>query len=381
MTAQRVLILGAGAAGTAAARVLAPREDVRVTLVARTEETPYTRMLVKGVAFGPTPPEMIRLPLPDVEVIADTVAEVDATARRVSFASGSRLDYDALIVATGSAPRTLPTDVFDEDTAAPGRVSALHSLGDALRIRALLTGLGRPARVTIHGGGIIAAETASTLHADGHDVVLVARSDVPGVAAFGEPLAQRLAAEHAQRVTTRFGRTLQHVDTTDAGIETTLDDGSRVESDLLLIALGTVPAAPPPWAGGIDVDDRLRAGEGHVYAAGGVAVHHDTTLGTWRIDHWEDATAQGEHAAQSALHGVGLADDPGAYLPRSPYMAMVHGLVVSGVGTTSGAQAVPGDGQEFTVRYEKDGAVVGVTGIDSVGTVYAWGQRLHSVRV
>ena len=381
MTTKHVLVLGAGAAGTAAARALAPREDARVTLVARTGETPYTRMLIKGVAFGPTPPEIIQLPLPDVGLIAETVTHVDVATQQVRLARGARLDDDALVVATGSAPRLLPAGALGEGVTVSPRVSALHSLEDALRIRELLMGLRQPARVTIYGGGIIAAETASTLHADGHDVVLVARSELPGVAAFGAPVAQRLATEHRARVDTRLGRTIQHVDTTDVGVETTLDDGSQVESDLLLIALGTTPTAPAPWTGGIDVDDHLRADADHVYASGGVAVHHDETLGTWRIDHWEDAAAQGAHAAAAALHDLGLADDPGAYLPRSPYMAMVHGLMVSGVGTTAAAQAVLEDGEELVVRHEQDGAVVGVTGIDAVGTVYAWGQQLHGARV
>ena len=50
MTPQHVLILGSGAAGAAAARTLASRDDVRVTLVTRTGETPYTRMLIKVLA-------------------------------------------------------------------------------------------------------------------------------------------------------------------------------------------------------------------------------------------------------------------------------------------------------------------------------------------
>jgi len=83
MPNQHVLILGSGAAGVAAARALASREDVRVTLVARTGETPYIRMHIKGVAFGPTPPEMITLPLPDVEIISDTAVEVDTSAKEV----------------------------------------------------------------------------------------------------------------------------------------------------------------------------------------------------------------------------------------------------------------------------------------------------------
>ncbi|MCM1014388.1 NAD(P)/FAD-dependent oxidoreductase [Brevibacterium sp. XM4083] len=379
MTTQHVLILGSGAAGAAATRTLASRDDVRVTLVTRTGETPYTRMLIKGIAFGPTPPEMIKLPLPQIEVIADTVLEVDTSAKQVRLTSGAQVSYDALIVATGSMPRSLPADVFGDD-AGQGRVTALHSVEDALGIRKLLTGLGRPARVAIYGGGIIAAETASSLQADGHMVTLVSRSSVPGIGAFGAPVAERLAADHAAKVQTRLGRTLQHVDETESGVAITLDDGDPIVADFLLVALGTTPAAPSPWTNGIDVDDHLRAAADHVYAAGGVATHHDEALGAWRIDHWEDAAAQGAHAAQAALHDLGISDDPGTYLPRSPYMAMVYGQMISGVGYTAGTNTYLEAGEEFIVRHETDGMVVGVTGIDAVGTVYQWGQQLHGVQ-
>lgn len=381
MPQKHVLVLGAGAAGAATARALASREDIRVTLVARTGETPYTRMLIKGVAFGPTTPEMIALPLPDVEVISDTVAEIDTSAQEVQLSSGECVAYDALIVTTGSTPRGLPADVIvDEAAVNSGRVSSLHSLDDALRIRALLTGLGRPAQVAIYGGGIIAAETASSLHADGHLVALISRSATPGVAAFGAPVAERLAADHRARVLTHLGRTVQRIDMTDARVVVTLVDNVSITADILLFALGTTPTAPAPWIGGIDVDGHLRTDVSHVYAAGGVATHHDDMLGAWRIDHWEDAAAQGAHAAQVALYDLGLGDDPGIYLPRSPYMAMVYGQMISGVGYTGEAEAHLEDGEEFVARYEIDGTVVGVTGIDAVGTVYQWGQRLHGVR-
>lgn len=380
MTTPHILILGSGAAGTAAARTLASRDDVRVTLVTRTGETPYTRMLIKGIAFGPTPPEMIKIPLPQIEVIADTVLEVDTSAKQVQLTSGAQVSYDALIIATGSMPRSLPADVFGGDDVGQGRVTALHSVEDALGIRKLLTGLGRPARVAIYGGGIIAAETASSLQADGHMVTLVSRSSVPGIGAFGAPVAERLAADHAAKVQTRFGRTLQHVDETESGVAITLDDGNPIVADFLLVALGTTPAAPSPWTNGIDVDDRLRTDADRVYAAGGVASHHDEALGAWRIDHWEDAAAQGAHATKAALHDLGISDDPGTYLPHSPYMAMVYGQMISGVGYTAGTNTYLESGEEFVVRHETNGTVTGVTGIDAVGTVYQWGQQLHGVQ-
>lgn len=374
----QILILGAGAAGTAAARVLAPRDDVRVTLLGPSGETPYSRMLIKGIAFGPASPEAIKLPLPDVPISSDSVVAVATTAREVELASGTRLSYDALVVATGSRARALPVDVVGGLTAATtGRVSALHTLDDARRIREVLTGQGRRARVAIYGGGIIAAEAASILRDEGHSVVLISRSTIPGIGAFGVHVAERMAAEHSSRGTIHVGRTVQRVDVTDAGVVTTLDTASQVVADLLLVALGTTPAAPAPWIDGLDVDDRLRADAPDVYAAGGVATHHDA-LGTWRIDHWQDASAQGAHAAEVALHDLGLGDDPGPYRPRSPFMAMVYGRTIAGVGLTGdGGRLVAGD--EFVVHHERQGTVVGVTGIDAVGTVYRWGQRLHTV--
>ncbi|RGE19055.1 FAD-dependent oxidoreductase [Leucobacter sp. wl10] len=379
MTTPHVLIVGTGAAGAAAARRLATEREVRVTLVGDTEVTPYTRMLIKGIAFGSTPPELIALPLPEVDRLADSVTRIDPVDREAHLASGARLGYDALVIATGSRPRLLPDTLPGAQTAMEhGRVSPLHSLPDALRIRARLAWLGRPARVAIYGGGIIAAETASTLHDAGHTVLLIARSTVPGAAAFGAPVAERLVAAHQSRVHTYFGHTVSRVDAADPGVVVTLDDDRPLIADLLLLALGTLPAAPAPWAGGVDVDEHLRTGLPRHYAAGGVALHHDEALGAWRIDHWEDAVAQGTHAARVALHDLDLGDDPGPYLPRSPFLALVYGHAITGVGATVGATSLLETGDEFVVRHERGDSVIGVTGIDAVGTVAQWGPRLHA---
>ncbi|MFF2624091.1 FAD-dependent oxidoreductase [Oerskovia jenensis] len=382
MTARHVVILGAGSAGTAAARALAGRDDVRTTVVGRTDEIPYSRMLVKNVAYGQAVPETIRLPRPDGELVTDTVERVDPATREVHLASGASTPYDALVVATGSRPRGLDPDVPGAEQAArAGRLRTLHSLDDAVRIREAIAARGESARVAIYGGGLIASETASTLHAQGHRVSLVARSRVPGVAGFGRPVAERVAADHEALLTTFFGRTVHRVLPTPDATVVTLDDGTVLEVDLVVVALGTTPAAPAPWRDGVAVDDRLRAsGHGAVYAAGGVAVHQDDHLGTWRIDHWEDSAAQGQHAAGTVLHDLGRGEDPGPYRPRSAHMAMIHGRMISGVGYTGhpGTRVTTTDG--LVVLHEQEGMVVGVSGIEAVGEIYGWGSRLHEAR-
>lgn len=272
MTNHRALILGAGAAGTAAARTLAEHDTIDVHLVGRSSEPPYTRMLIKTVAAGSTPPEVTRLPLPNVAFIGDTAASVDTAARRVRLESGRELEYDSLIVATGSAPRQLP------------------------------------ATVTAH-----------------------------------------------------------------------LDDGTSVTGELLIVALGTVPLPPAPWDGGIIVDDRQRTAVDGVWAAGGVSVHDDAR-GPWRIDHWEDSAAQGTHAALDLLRTRDLGDDPGPYLPRSPFLAMIHGHILSGVGLTTTGSTRIAAGEELVVVHElRDGTPIGVTGLDALLTVHQWRDQLHAV--
>lgn len=376
MSVPQIVILGAGAAGLAAARTLAPRTDLTVTVVGRTGETPYTRMNIKGVAMGPFAPELIHAALPAVSYVADDASEVDLAGRRVRLASGGELPFDALIVATGSTPRTLDPAIAGD--VAADRIITLHSLEDAVRMRAALEGFGPRSHVAIYGGGLTAAETASLLHAAGHGVTLISRSELPGVSAFGPIVAAELADDHARRVATYFGRTLTSIGTdAEERPVLTLDGGTEVTADLVVVALGTIGDSPAPWNGEIDVDDRQRTSDPGVYAAGGVTRHSDDRLGPWRIDHWEDSAAQGAHAAASALHDLGLGEDPGAYLPRSAHIAMVHGRAVAGIGYTHTAGVLQ-DGDEIVIVHELDGTLVGVSGIDAVATVYQSAPRLHA---
>lgn len=380
MKPHHAVILGAGAAGTAAARALAEQTEMQTTLISRTGETPYSRMLIKGVAYGSVDSELTRLPLPPVDFLADTVETVDPGARAVHLTSGRTVVYDSLLIATGSRPRRLDAHIPGVETAAhAGTLFTLHSLDDAVRIREAVIACGRPARIAIYGAGLIASETASALQQQGHRISLIARSTLPGVASFGRSVAARISADHQLHVTTYFGRTIDriHLDV-DATI-VTLDDGSDVAADLVIFALGTTPVAPTPWHAGVDVDDRLRAPEFQaVFAAGGTAVHHDDDLGVWRVDHWDDGAAQGTHAARMLLHSLARGDDPGPYRPRSAHIAMIHGRVIAGVGLTDRPEDALIEGvEEFVVLHEHGDTVVGASGVDAVGAVYQWGQRLH----
>lgn len=376
-------IVGAGAAGTAATKALRA-SGVDVELFSRTGEQPSNRTLVnKGVAIGLLEPHQAALPDVGVEPTADTVRSIDPRTREVRLDSGERRAFDALLIATGSRPRTLDEEVIGRDQAvSAGRLTTLHSAADAVRVRDLLATT-KPARVLMLGGGLVASETASLLTDAGHDVALITRAAIPGANAIGAHVARRLRDLHRPQHAAYLERTVRSVRTHTDRISITLNDGSRVEGDLAIVAHGTVPAAPAPWTGpdGIPVDSRLRsmhAPRQRIYAAGGVAVHHYPGHGSYRIDHWDDSAAQGIHAANTLLHDLGIAGDPGQYLPSSTFTARIHGHTLTGAGHPAlGTRTRVLSEEPLITAHYLDEVLVALTGVNAAGPMRELIPRLH----
>ncbi|WP_375000175.1 FAD-dependent oxidoreductase [Aeromicrobium sp. CTD01-1L150] len=382
MPMHQVVILGAGAAGTAAAAAFSKAPGVHATLMSASEEGSYNRTLVnKGVAAGLIEPGQAVLPDPGVPIVDGTARSVDAAAGSVLLTSGASVDFDALVVATGSGPRRLDADLPGVgDVVGMGRLSTLHSMRDAVRVRDVLARSPHPARVVVLGAGVLAAETSALLRRAGQEVAMVARSSTPGCSAFGEVVADRVAALHRTHVSTYFGRSVRALTVEGSAVTLVLDDRTRLGADLIVAAHGTVAVPPAPWTDGIEVDGYLRAIDTpHVYAAGGVAVHHHEALGWWRIDPWADAAAQGTHVARSVLHDRGLGPDPGPYLARSTFSTRLYDQTLSGAGITGifdSARVVSTD--PLVVVHEQDDTAVAVVGLDAGRLVQDWAPRLHA---
>jgi 3-phenylpropionate/trans-cinnamate dioxygenase ferredoxin reductase subunit len=369
-----VVVLGAGAAGSAAAAQLTAA-GATVTLADGGQ--PINRTLVnKGITTGMLSPDQIALPTGAIRT--DTAVAVDTTARTIAFRSGTALGYDGLVVATGSHPRVLPDSIPGVAQAArTGLLTTVHSVQDGTRIRDRLVQIGTTGRVAILGGGLVAAETASLLAATGHDLVLVTRAPAPGEGAFGPSIASRLADAHRRHLQTRFGRTLTSIDHRNDALHLTLDDGDRITADLVLVAHGTTPAGPAPWSNGVEVDDRLRAVKSdRVVAAGGVALHHIGSGTGWRIDHWADAAAQGTHAAHTLLHELTGSADPGPYRPVSIHSAQIHDQLLMAAGNTGpGTQVTTTD--SGLQMHHRNGSIVGVAALNDPLGVHSFTGRLH----
>ncbi|NHU86368.1 NAD(P)/FAD-dependent oxidoreductase [Kocuria sp. JC486] len=380
-------VIGAGAAGNAAAKTLTSADTgIEVELFARTGEEPSNRTLVnKGVAIGLLEPGQAALPIAGVAATADTVRGVDPRTREVRLDSGERRAFDALIVATGSRPVHLEEDIVGRDHALDtGRLTTLHSMADAVRVRTRLAEA-TPARVLMLGGGLVASETASLLTDAGHDVALITRSHTPGASSIGDPIARRLLELHQPQHAAYLGRRLRAIRAHADRTSITLDDDTRVEGDFVIVAHGTAPAAPAPWTGpeGMPVDSRLRSLQApgqRIYAAGGVAVHHYPGSRSYRIDHWDDSAAQGTHAATALLHDLDLATDPGVYLPTSTFSVRVHGHTLLGAGHPGlGTHARVISSDPLLVAHYHADTPVAFTGIDAGTLVREHIPRLHNL--
>ena len=171
----RVIIIGAGFAGTHAATALADL-PVDVTLIDRRNHFTFQPLLYQ-VALAVLSPANIASPIrsmfrhkPNVEVLMDEAVHFDLDARRVHMKSGAVMDYDYLMVSTGATHSYFGHDEWAQY--APG----LKSLEDAIEIRRrvllafelaerqmLETGSHPPLNFVVIGGGPTGAELAGAI--------------------------------------------------------------------------------------------------------------------------------------------------------------------------------------------------------------------------
>jgi NADPH-dependent 2,4-dienoyl-CoA reductase/sulfur reductase-like enzyme len=297
----RVLIVGGSAAGMTVADALTRLGfDGEVTVLESETREPYDRPpLSKQVLEGTWTDAEARLFPPQrlhsikaQRVPGARAAQLDVAASVVTTEDGRKFPYDQLVIATGSAPRRLPGDALQG-------VHVLRTRDDAARLRKAIIERGS---LTIVGAGFIGLEVAATARRLGAKVTVVEPTSSPLATRLGSDTASRLLALHAaQGVEFRTGVAVRRfcTDSTGtvlAGLE--LDDGSAIETDAALIAIGGAPVTD--WLtdsglhldGGVVCDSTCRAAP-TIWAAGDVARWwHEGIHELVRIEHRQHATQQ-----------------------------------------------------------------------------------------
>ena len=301
-----VLIIGAGAAGHAAAEMLR-REGHQgtIVLVGADADAPYDRPnLSKDYLAGSAPEEWIPLRPPEFYAehridlrVGTRVTAIDPRARTATLADGGQLSWDALLLATGAEPIAL-----DAPGAERAQVFTLRSLADS---RAIIARTQGAKRAVVVGASFIALEAAAALRARKLEVAVVAPESTPFARVLGPELGAFLRGLHEEHgVNFHLGQTVQAIGAEDVQ----LSGGSRLPADLVLAGIGVRPVLGLAEAAGlvvdrgVKVDAFLQTSATGVYAAGDATRYPDPISGhDVRIEHWAVAQRMGQTAARNIL--------------------------------------------------------------------------------
>jgi 3-phenylpropionate/trans-cinnamate dioxygenase ferredoxin reductase subunit len=305
------VIVGGGMAGAIAAQTLREEAfDGKITMLAQEPNAPYERPpLSKDYLQSKAERDSIFVhPEPwyaehAVELsLGSAVTSLDPASGTVTTATGERLSYDKLLLATGSKPRHLDVPGADLDG-----VYYLRNVEDSDRLKIKFA---ESKRVVIIGAGWIGLETAAAARAAGLDVTLLVSGDLPLEHVLGPevaPIFDELHRSHGVDLryrTTAVELTGRHGAVT--GVR--LSDSTKIDANMIIVGVGVAPrtelaaAAGLKIDNGIVVDEHLRTSDPDIFAAGDIAQTYNPRLGRHiRVEHWANARRQGAVAAKAML--------------------------------------------------------------------------------
>ncbi len=301
------MIVGAGAAGSAAAETLR-REGYAgpITLLTADESPPHDRPnLSKDYLAGNAPEEWI--PLRPREFYAENgidlvlgarVGKIDVQGRQVRTLGGRVYPYGALLLATGSDPIRLPLPTHN--------LRHVHYLRTLADTRAIIANATEARRAVVVGASFLGLEVAASLRARGLEVHVVAPAGRPLEKVLGPELGDFLRTLHEDHgVVFHLGDAVAAIDPQSV----TLKSGRSIPAEMVVVGIGVRPGiALSSWAGlaldkgGVAVDEYLATSAAGVYAAGDLTAWPDPRTGERiRSEHWVVAQRQGQTAARNLL--------------------------------------------------------------------------------
>jgi NADPH-dependent 2,4-dienoyl-CoA reductase/sulfur reductase-like enzyme/nitrite reductase/ring-hydroxylating ferredoxin subunit len=362
----RIVIVGGGAAGFAAAEMLR-REGYggQITMLSSDTAAPVDRPnLSKDYLAGNAPEDWVPLRpdsfYPDLAInlhLKTNVTAIDANAGHVALADGKTVPYDRLLLATGAEPVRLPIPGANH-----AHVHTLRSLADS---RAIIANAADAKRAVVIGASFIGLEVAAALRARDIEVQVVAPEQRPMERILGPDMGDFVRALHEEHgVIFHLGDTVAAID----GKRATLKSGGSLEADLVVVGVGVRPRlALAEQAGlaidrGVTVNAYLETSVPGISAAGDIARWPDPhSRDNIRVEHWVVAERQGQTAARNMM-GYREAFDAVPFFWSQHYDVPINYV---GHAEKWDEIVVDGDikGRDCVLRYKSGGRVLAVASI------------------
>ena len=349
---KRVAIVGMSLAGLRTAESLRRLGcDATITAIGAESHVPYDRpplskdFLTKHRSFDEIVLRREGFDNLDIDVRLGVLAtRLDAAKQTLALSDGSTLDYDQLVIATGTQPRRLPASVCDPNLAS---VHYLRTYDDAVTLR---SDIATAERVCIVGAGFIGAEIAASCRTLGVGVTMLEAQAQPMVRGLGETLGAVCAQLHRDHgVDVRLGVQIRSVHGAGRAQYVVLEDGSEIRCDAVVIGIGVEPCTHWLQGSGLTIDNGVVCDEyclaaPNVYAAGDVARWPNQLFDgeMMRLEHWTNAAEQGAHVGETIATGARKAFAPVPFVWSDQYeckiqsvgrfsaeddMAIVHGTL------------------------------------------------------
>ena len=394
-----VIIVGASMGGLRAAEALRRAGYTGpITVFGDEAYPPYNRPpLSKEVLASDVSLDAVQFPQRDATadvnwVLNTRIERADLATNSVTDEHGHSHTYSALIVATGIRSKRAEW----ANPVMAGR-HAVRNLDDAIALRAALT---PGARVVGYGAGVIGGETAATARKLGCDGTIVAPGVEPIARYLGLDFAKWVRARHEEKgVTLRMSHRIADTVGADHIEAVILDDGTRLDCDVLIEAIGSIPNVE--WLAGNELDlsdgvltngamQALRMDGStveNVFALGDVARFPNPLFDDIerRVEHWNIPTDTAKRVAEvAALQLAGTSTTEAVAKRFAPVPSFwsdqydIHMLAYGIVGLANRSELLHNtfEDDEFVVGYFRDDELVGVCGIGMRNVVMGYRAKV-----
>jgi NAD(P)H-nitrite reductase large subunit len=313
MAAKRHVIVGGGTAGMNAITTIREIDRGTSEIVLISAERPYSRMVLpyylarditESHVFTANPSRLAQLNV--IPHLGRGAARLDTKAQQLTLDNGTVIDYDDLLVATGSSAVRAP--VLGADGI------GIHSFWTLDQARAVLRGISAGTQVVMVGAGFIAFTILNSILKLGAklSIVEIAPQILPRmIDRTGAEIVEGWLKRHGVEV--RTGAHLQAIDDVDGRKRLRFQESGGLEADLVIMATGIrtnldwLAGSGVEINRGVLVDDHLRSSVPNVYAAGDVAEGRDCVTGERAIHAIEPTAMEHGRIVGANMAGQALA--------------------------------------------------------------------------